>query len=342
MTARTPPPAQQSPDWTRDHVRTAEGVSLPVRATARRPVWSDLPGAVRQVITGQAGAGVVDHWSTGTGFTPGFASRLTLADGRRLFVKAASTGYDRLHGWQLSDTYREEARKLALLPAGIGSPSLLWTVDEAVEDETWVILGFRYVDGRPPRRPWTSYELALVTDHLARIAPLLTVVPAGLEPVTFGDDFGEWPDWLTHAANRDGPSHWLDAVGTLAEESVERCSGTGLSHMDLRDDNILIDARSRVWICDWNFPMLAAPWVDLVTVLMSARGDGLEVEPVLESHPLTCDVEPRSVDALLANLWLYFSARRDEPVPDFSPHLRDHQRWYGDVTRGWLHERLGL
>ena len=36
------------------------------------------------------GSPVVHAESQGSGFTPGFASRLTAADGARLFVKAAS------------------------------------------------------------------------------------------------------------------------------------------------------------------------------------------------------------------------------------------------------------
>jgi hypothetical protein len=88
--------------------------------------------------------------------------------------------------------------------------------------------------------------------------------------------------------------------------------------------------------------MLAAPWVDLMCVLLSAHGDGHDVETILGSHVLTRDVEPRSIDALLANLWLYFECSADRPVPTFSPHLRDHQRWYAEVAADWLGQRLGV
>lgn len=335
-------PGMPADAWMRDAVETRDGVSIPVRATARRPRWEDLPVAVRARVQGMVGCAVVGSWSTGTGFTPGFASRLDLADGRRVFVKAASSADDLTHGWQLSAAYREEVRKLTLLPPGLRAPALLWSLDDDVERERWVVLGLQYVEGRPPRRPWRPDELGLVTDMLADIAPLMTRVPLGLELGTFGDDFGDWPQWLAHAKARDGASGWLEKVAALAAESVERCSGTGMAHLDLRDDNLLIDAGRRVWICDWNFPMLAAPWVDLVCVLASAFGDGLEVEPVLASHPLTRDVDSASVDSLLANLWLYFTSSMDAPVPPFSPHLRDHQRWYTDATEGWLRTRLHL
>jgi len=341
MTAHTHTGAQEeSRDWLLDSVSTRDGVTIPVRATARRPTWVDLPVAVRAHIEQAAGSPVVEAWSVGTGFTPGFASRLDLASGSRVFVKAAASSDDRRYGWRLSDAYREEIRKLALLPDGIGAPAVLWSLDADIEGERWVVLGLQYVDGRPPRRPWSADELELVATMLARIAPRMASVPAELDLGTFGDDFGGWSEWLSSVVERDGDSPWLDQVAALAAESVVRCSGSGMAHLDLRDDNILIDRDRRVWICDWNFPMLAAPWVDLVCVLLSARGDGLDVEAVLGAHPLAREVDPRSIDSLLANLWLYFTTRMVEPVPPFSPHLRDHQRWYADVTQTWLRERL--
>ena len=44
---------------------------------------------------------------------------------------------------------------------------------------------------------------------------------------------------------------------------------------------------------------------------------------------------------MLALLTGYFLRQADEPVPPTSPHLRDHQRWQGDVCWAWLCERRG-
>jgi hypothetical protein len=85
-------------------------------------------------------------------------------------------------------------------------------------------------------------------------------------------------------------------------------------------------------------------WEDLPAAVRAhieaAAGSAVVVERVLAAHPLTRDVDARSIDALLANLWLYFTTRMEDPVPEFAPHLRDHQHWYAEVTEGWLHERL--
>ena len=120
---------QTRDEWITDRVVTRDGRVLPVRATALRPHWADLPASAREAITFRLGSDVISTTSTGIGFTPGFASRLDLADGRRVFVKAASDADDARSGWGLSEAYREEIRKLRALPADLPAPALLWTVD---------------------------------------------------------------------------------------------------------------------------------------------------------------------------------------------------------------------
>jgi hypothetical protein len=332
---------QTRDEWIADSVVTRDGRVVPIRATARRPHWADLPASARDAIEFRLGSRVMRTSSTGIGFTPGFASRLDLADGRRVFVKAASDADDARYGWQLSAAYREEIRKLRALPSDLPAPALLWTVDADIAGVRWVILCFEYVDGAPPRRPWRPHELRLVIDALAQLAPLVAKAPDGLELPLFAEEFRDVEAWVTQVIERDGFSWWLDEIAVLAHESLTRCAGTAVVHLDLRDDNILIGRGGRVWICDWNWPLLGAPWLDLVGLLPSVAGDGLDADAVLATHPLTRDLEPRSIDAWLATLWLYFTTSMEHPVPAHSPHLRDHQVWYADATEDWLHARLG-
>ncbi|MGI8577688.1 MAG: phosphotransferase family protein [Nocardioidaceae bacterium] len=327
--------------WQRDAVTTRSGVVVPVRATARRPHWEQLPAPVREVVESAAGAGVDAAHSTGTGFTPGFASRLDLATGSRIFVKAASSADDTLHGWPLSDAYREEARKLRALPPGIGSPVLLWSLDEQIDGVQWVILGFENVDGAPPRRPWRLAQLHLVLAKLAAIAPALANPPAELALAPAEDDLlAGYPGRLARIRESEGDGDWLHTVDRLCAEAAPLLRGASVVHLDLRDDNILIDTSGEVWFCDWNLPAIGAPWIDLLCVLLSAKGDGLDADRLIADHPLTRDVDGRSIDCLLAALWSFWGVARTQPVPAHSPHLRDHQTWYADVTRGWLEERL--
>jgi len=327
--------------WYADQVLMRDGTVIPVRATAFRPAWDQLPIAVQEEVETAAGSAVVGSASAGTGFTPGFASRLDLADGARLFVKAASTADDALHGWPISGAYREEARKLPLLSSGIGSPALLWVRNLVVGEERWVVLGFAYVNGRPPRRPWRRDQLDLVLAKFAETAPALAQVPVELELEPLADHLLARLDWrLQRLRARDGDSGWLRTVERLCADGYDLLGGNSVVHMDLRDDNVLIGANGQVWFVDWNWPVIGAAWVDVICVLLSARGDGVDVEPLIASHPLTRDVSPRAVNCLLATLWSFWATAKHDAVPHTSPHLRNHQSWYADVTREWLEERL--
>jgi len=85
---------------------TAIPTTIPHGRTAQRLTWPHLPPGVRAYIEHRCGSPVVDAASQGGGFTPGFASVLTCADGSRHFVKAASTKAQKL----FAGSYREEAR----------------------------------------------------------------------------------------------------------------------------------------------------------------------------------------------------------------------------------------
>jgi hypothetical protein len=303
---------------------------VPSGKTARRLEWQFLPPHIRAFIEERCGSKVVSALSQGAGFTPGFASVLTCADGSRHFVKAASVKAQRL----FADSYREEARKLVALPAAVPAPRLLWS-----RDDDWVVLGLEYVDGRNPRRPWTLADLDRCLDAIEDVASILTPPPIGLGLDSFANEFGEVVGYWDHVrATQPGLPHLEEAAALAAGfEAVTR--GNTLVHTDLRDDNFIIDRAGKVWMCDWNWPVVGAAWIDTLFVLIGPRGDGLDVEAAIARRPLLGDVPAEHIDRVLALLVGFFYRQRDEPVPPSSPHLRDHQSWQGEVCWSWLCER---
>lgn len=302
----------------------------PVGKTARRLEWSFLPPNLRAYVERKCGSPVVEAISQTSGFTPGFASVLVCEDGSRHFVKAASVRAQRL----FADSYREEARKLAALPRSIPSPRLLWHLDD-----DWVALGIEYVDGRAPHRPWKPADLDSALDALEIVADELTPPPAGLKLDTVEDDLADLVGMWDHVlATRPDVAH-LDEAASLAAGFAEVVGGNTLVHTDIRDDNLLIDADHKAWICDWNWPVVGAAWIDSLMTLIGPRGDGVDVEAVLTTRRLLRDVPPESIDRMLALLVGYFWKSADDPVPPTSPFIRDHQRWQGDVVWHWLSER---
>jgi len=310
------------------------GLERPVApgGTARRLEWQFLPPHIRAVVEEHCGSPVVEAKSQLRGFTPGFASVLTCADGSRHFVKAASVKAQRL----FASSYREEARKLAMLPEEVPAPRLLWS-----HDDDWVVLGIQYVDAHNPERPWRPADLAACLDALEAMVPVLTPPPAGLELDSFAKEYAELVGFWDHIrATRPDLPH-LEEAAELAGRFAEVTAGDTVVHTDIRDDNLMIDADGRVWMCDWNWPVVGAAWLDTVFALIGPRGDGLDTEAILRERALTRELPADHVDSVLALLVGYFFQQADQPVPPTSPYIRYHQRWQGEVVWAWLCERRG-
>lgn len=315
---------------------------IPHGNTARRLQWYFLPPALRRAIEEQCGSPVAEADSCDAGFTPGLASVLTCADGSRHFVKAASVHAQRV----FAEAYREEARKLRGLPDDAPAPRLLWTLGVGADGgpatdgwDDWVVLGIEYVDARSPARPWERGELDAVLGMLRDTAPVLAAAPdvLGLTPVA--REFADWPDFWRRPILADR-EHAAEAAALAAGFAVVT-AGEAIVHTDIRDDNILLADDGRVLLCDWNWPVRGAAWIDTVLLLIGPRGDGLDVAGVLEEHPLTAGVDPEHIDAWLALVTGYFLAMSTEAVPPTSPHIREAQRWQGEVCWAWLAERRG-
>jgi hypothetical protein len=311
----------------------AEVENVPHGRTARRLEWQHLPPAVRALIEQRLGSPVTRAESQGSGFTPGFASRLTGENGARLFVKAASKKAQA----PFAESYAEEVRKLALLPRGLSVPRLLWSH----EDDLWVVLGFECIDGRPPRRPWRRPELDACLDTLTDVAERMNPLPDGMQLNPMTQDL---PGLLTgwdHVARTDPDWPHLDDVRELAAAYDSFPGNEAFVHSDARDDNFLVTREGRALLCDWNWPALGPVWVDVVDLLVSAYGDGLDADAILAEQPLTKDADPDHVDAWLAMLCGFMLEARDRPTPPTSPYLRVHSRWWSEASWAWLAQRRG-
>ena len=311
--------------------------TIPHGRTARRLEWPHLPPHVRALVEDRCGSPVVSAQSQGAGFTPGFASVLTCADGSRHFVKAASQKAQRM----FADAYREEARKLVALPADAPAPRLLWVH----EDDDWTVLGIEYVESRQPRRPWRTEDLDRCVAMTERMAATLTPAPDGLVADDFAGEFDRWPaywDGLRESApTLPGFEAHADQAADLATRFREVTTGSTLVHTDIRDDNLMLATDGRVLLCDWNWPVVGAAWLDTVFLMIGPRGDGLDVDAVLAASPVLRGVPAEAVDIVIALVTAYFLVSATQPVPPTSPHIRDAQRWQGEVCWDWLSERRG-
>lgn len=303
----------------------------PPDATALRLEWRFLPPTLRTEIERRCGSPVVEAVSQDSGFSPGFASVLTCEDGSRHFVKAASVMAHRA----FADSYREEGRVLAAMPADAPVPRLRWRLDE-----DWVVLGIEHVEcGRNPSRPWEPAAVDSALDALEVLAERLT--PSRSADV--GDlvpELAGWADAWTALAQRHGDRGRRAEAASLAAEFARTRSGDTLVHTEVRADNLVVGTGG-VYVCDWAFPLRGADWIDSVMLLAAVHGDGGDVAPYLAGRPLLAAVDPADVDRLLAVLAGYFLVLGDRPVPSASPYLRAHQTWYGRACWSWLSHRRG-
>ncbi len=301
--------------------------------------WQEVPAAVRAGIEQLLGARVVDAVSQPGGFSPGVAARLTLGDGSRAFVKAVTTETNP----DSPDIHRREARVAAQLPETAPAARFRAVYD----DGTWVALVFDDVDGTSPRLPWEPDELTRVLLAVYEMSDALTPSPIAIEPARewMTRLFGRWREFATDDTLRAQLSAgWrtrVDELVALEANWPDSVDGDTLLHLDTRADNVLLTA-DRVYIVDWPWAAVGAPWVDLVELLPTvAMQGGPDPETLWRAHPLARGVDGERVDAFLAALAGMLTFQSLQPAPSGLPTLRPFQTAVGERTRAWLAQRRG-
>ena len=162
--------------------KTGEGVGLPPPDRGVRLEWADMPRSVRSEIEQWLGGVVVGAATQPTGFSPGVAARLTVDDGRRVFVKAVGPEPNS----ESPKIHRREIRIVADLPRAAPVPRLLRSYDEG--EGGWVALVFEDVDGRHPMQPWRIDELDRVVTAMEELSMTLTPSPLPATVVGMASD----------------------------------------------------------------------------------------------------------------------------------------------------------
>jgi fructosamine-3-kinase len=320
---------------------TSHGSTAPLAFSGSRLGWADLPRPVRARIAELAGAEVVTETSATSGFSPGFAAVIELADGTELFVKAVSAEQNP-HSPELA---RAEVRAARNLPAGVQAPQLLWSDD----DGNWVLLAFTSVQGRSPVQPWNADELGRV---LAALAQLSTAqAPAGSDlPSTSADMARMATGWAQLAlepaaleravvatAHGDWVRQHLEDLQRWEGEAADASTGPSLVHGDLRADNVMLSADT-VWLIDWPHATRGgAPWYDLLLMLPSvAMQGGGDPAGLFWSQPTAQGADPAAVRAVLAAITGFFLHSAVQPPPPGIANLRTFQAAQAETALAWL------
>jgi hypothetical protein len=318
--------------WSPKELRSAAERSDTV-ASKSRLLWDGLPVRVQVEVERIAGGPVVAAHNCPGGFSPGLASRLILADGRRAFVKAMD-----VEAWPDEATpHRVEATISAALPESVPAPRLLGTFD----DGQWVVLAFEDIDGAEPRQPWNSTDLRRVMAALDQMTHALTPSPIRVPP-----DHPRLGGWAELASDSSClaqlPAHYvwaaenLDRLIQLEQAGLAAAQGDTLVHFDLYPHNILLTPQ-RVFFVDWPHARLGNPAIDLILMLSSAAADGIDPEPVLADRTAS---EQASIDTILAaHAGFLIAGGLSEAPPGLEAIPKAKLHLGGGAVR-WLRRRL--
>ncbi|MGC4112340.1 MAG: aminoglycoside phosphotransferase family protein [Nocardioides sp.] len=240
------------------------------RAVGVRLPYAEVPGAVRDWVEATLGSPVASWADQVGGMSPGCATRLVTADGRRAFVKAV--------GIELNPASPTLFRREIEVLERIG-PDPLWADLQATYDDgTWVALLLEDVPGGHPDLADDSEMESLLsaTDRLVETLGRIPV-PTGPTASTLGqpglidvqerfrawstalDHVAELPDDLAPADLRRSPDRLLRLVSLLDAPPDEP---TQLTHWDIRVDNLLRPEPGRIVFVDWGAAAVAPAWTD--------------------------------------------------------------------------------
>lgn len=295
--------------------------------------WTQLPPALRTRVEELAGSPVVRTRSQDGGFSAGVASRLTCADGRRLFVKAVPETSEGTFA-----LYIREAEVLGAIPRSLPAAHLV----DAFTADGWAVLAIEDVEGRHPERSATSPDTVHVLDAIAALAtaPAPTTLPRLADELH--EDSGSWRR-LEEAGLLETTTLWgaqnVDLLRTAAERVTTAVAGDRLLHADLRADNILIEASGRARLLDWPWAARGAGWEDALLYLLDLRLEdaAADVGPLL-AHPVFAGSTTEDHVALLSAVGGAWFEKCRLPAPPGMTTLRDFQRREAIAATAWIAE----
>ncbi len=315
--------------------------------TSRRPSFGSLPQGVGEAVARLAGAEVERaHPPVRSGFGGAFAGLLDLADGRRVFVKAAGPTTPHL--------VTALAREGVLLPHLVPLRCATRLVGGGAADAGggWQVLVLEALDGTQPGGPWTAPDAAAAHEACVEIASLPVGAVAAMPLVGIREDLREAEAAATSALAdlADGARTWPTghvrvtrrAAGELARLSssvLDATDGEHLVHLDVRPDNLVREPDGAMRVVDWNQAVRGAPWVDLVSLWPLQHHHGVDVRRLALS-PLLEGVADDAVDAFLAFLVGFMLRNVDAPPPPgCTEGLRAHAVFFSDTAVRLLADR---
>jgi hypothetical protein len=278
-----------------------------------------LDGRIERAV----GARPVEYETRPGGYSTADRFSVTLADGRRVFVKSSAAPH--MAGW-----LRREHEVYAAL-SGSFIPALLGWDDDGERP----LLAIEDLSDAEWRPRWDAARVDAVLAALEELGGCAPPPNTRSVRETFADLFDRWrvveadPEPFLSVGLRDRA--WLERglPTILAAAESAPVEGDRVCHLDVRSDNLCV-RDGRAILVDWNWTSLANPAVDVVAWLPSVRVEG--GPPPWEVMP---DAGPLA--AFVAGVW---AAVAGLPPPETAPTVREVQRRQLAVALDWLDRDL--
>ena len=300
------------------------------RAVGVRTPWARVPARVRTWVEASLGSPVVEADDQVGGMSPGCATRLRCADGRRAFVKAVGPELNPF----TPTLFRREAHALALMGDHPRWASLRDVLDEP---DGWVALLLEDIPGPHPDLSTDAARdrLTDATDELCAAlhgrVPELPAPSAGRGEAELPGErvvLAKWSAGLAHApeVSPELMPRWLverlDELSADARRLVDACTEDRLVHWDIRDDNLRTRPDGSLVFVDWGGACRGSAWTDPLI----ARLEGVEQDwfdrSVARSHALQ-DLGEDLVTAFLVAIGSFLAYRAETAVDVNLPTLND-------------------
>jgi hypothetical protein len=318
-----------------------------------KPSWSAVPPRLKAAVARALGSPVVRATRAYGGYAPSATFLLTLADGRRAFLKGTyplpeASGVR----WSLDReefVYRRLGRVIepwapeyfgsvradrwhALLLELVGGVSVLpWTKPKAIRAARSYAAFHESTLGRPmpswlsrtQHRAFAVYWRRIAThessvDRLAALA---------------GQQSGEAREWVrTHAGALRRAER---ALGRAAEPRA-------LLHFDTRSDNVRLEGAT-LRMFDWPFASVGPAEFDAAAFAQSIEAEGGPAcEAVIGWYESVLPMRPEVLIGSVAGIAGYFADRAPRPAVPGLPRLRSIQRRQLKASLSWAARLLEL
>ncbi|WP_105974697.1 phosphotransferase [Streptomyces geranii] len=295
---------------------------MSVPPTSGRLRFTDVPALLRARLDHVLGSPVTDAVTPAGGFGHQLAAALTLADGRRVFVKAAPDDDP------LTTANLHEGNVLGALPPGAPAPELLGIHRAG----GWTAVVIAHLDGPHPDLSPVSGDAgqtwALLDKLTSSPAPAAYAAAVSTTPSTAATLHG-WDELASDPpADLDPAAH--DRLEQLAELEATwpgLAHGDRIVHGDLRADNMVRDGALGVTFVDWAHATTGPACIDagsLAPQLVLAGHTPADIARLLQDHPATAS-DPETTTAFLAALTGHWHRNARQPAPPGAPGLRAYQ-----------------